>query len=53
VEDVQRVARRYLNPDAMQLVAVGDGRKIQSDLEKYGPVAVYDSNGKPASIAKP
>jgi predicted Zn-dependent peptidase len=45
-EDVQRVARKYLDPDTMQLVAVGDGLKIQSALEPYGPVEVYDSGGK-------
>jgi predicted Zn-dependent peptidase len=50
-EDVQRVARKYLNPDTMQLVAVGDGRKIRAALEKYGPVEVYDSSGNPAPIA--
>jgi predicted Zn-dependent peptidase len=52
-EDVQRVARKYLDPDAMQLVAVGDGVKIQSVLESYGPVEVYDSNGKLNSSLKP
>jgi predicted Zn-dependent peptidase len=44
-EDVQRVARRYLNPDALQLVAVGDADKIRKVLEKYGRVEIYDSNG--------
>jgi predicted Zn-dependent peptidase len=44
-EDVQRVARRYLNPNTLQLVAVGDATKIKSALEKYGSVEVYDSNG--------
>lgn len=48
-EDVQRVARRYLNPDTLQLVAVGDATKIKSVLEKYGAVEVYDSNGAPMS----
>jgi zinc protease len=51
-EDVQRVARKYLDPDAMQLVAVGDGLKIQSVLEPYGPVEVYDNGGKLTSILK-
>jgi zinc protease len=51
-EDVQRVARKYLDPDAMQIVAVGDGLKIQSVLEPYGPVEVYDSSGKLTSIPK-
>jgi zinc protease len=44
-EDIQRVARKYLDPDAMQIVAVGDGRKIKPILEKYGSVEVYDSSG--------
>ena len=43
--DVQRIARKYLNPDALQLVAVGDAGKIKSVLEKYGAVEIYDSNG--------
>ncbi len=50
VDDVQRVARKYLNPEAMQLVAVGDGRKIKPVLEKYGKVEVYDSRGKPVGF---
>ena len=51
-EDVQRVARKYLDPDTMQLVAVGDGRKIKAILEKYGPLEVYDSGGQPVRISK-
>jgi zinc protease len=44
--DVRRVARQYLNPDTMQLVAVGDGKKIKAGLEKYGPVEVFDDAGR-------
>jgi zinc protease len=51
-EDVQRMARKYLDPDAMQIVAVGDGLKIRSVLEPYGPVEVYDSSGKLTSIPR-
>jgi predicted Zn-dependent peptidase len=50
-EDVQRVARQYLNTDTMQLVAVGDGRKIHAALEKYGPVETYDNTGNPAPVS--
>jgi len=45
-EDVQRVARKYLHPDAMQLVAVGDAGKIKAVLEKYGRVELFDSDGR-------
>jgi zinc protease len=45
-EDVMRVAQQYLNPDAMQVVAVGDASKIKPVLEKYGPVQLYNTEGK-------
>lgn len=44
-DDVQRVARKYLNPEAMQLVAVGDATRIKAALEKYGPVELFDQEG--------
>jgi predicted Zn-dependent peptidase len=52
-EDVRRVASKYLNPEAMQIVAVGDGRKIKTLLGKYGPLAVYDRNGEPFDSSTP
>lgn len=45
--DVRRVARKYLNPETMQLVAVGDGKMIKAGLLKYGPLEVYDDEGRP------
>jgi predicted Zn-dependent peptidase len=43
--DIQRVAKKYLSPDTMQIVAVGDASKIKAVMEKYGPVEVYAADG--------
>jgi zinc protease len=45
-DDIQRVARKYINPENLQVVAVGDVSKIKSVMEKYGPVEVFDMEGK-------
>jgi predicted Zn-dependent peptidase len=52
-EDVQRVARKYINPDTVQLAAVGDAAKIKPILEQYGKVEVFDVNGAPVNGNKP
>ena len=44
-EQVQRVARKYVDPDNIEIVAVGDAAKIKPVLEKFGPVEVYDTQG--------
>lgn len=45
-EDIQRITRKYINPENLQVVAVGDVSKIRPIMEKYGPVEVYDTEGK-------
>jgi hypothetical protein len=45
-DDLERVARKYYSPAAMQIVAVGDASKIKAVMEKYGPVTVYGTDGK-------
>jgi len=52
-DDIQRVAKKYYNPETMQIVAVGDASKIKSVMEKYGPVEMYATDGKPAVKAAP
>lgn len=44
--EVQRVARKYLDPERAQIVAVGDGQRIRPALEKFGPLELYDTSGK-------
>lgn len=43
---VQEVSKKYLDPARLQIVAVGDSSKIESDLGKYGALEVYDTEGK-------
>jgi zinc protease len=47
--DVQRVAEKYLKPDATVVVAVGDRSKIEPELQKLnlGSVEARDLDGKP------
>ncbi|MBI3484450.1 MAG: insulinase family protein, partial [Acidobacteria bacterium] len=49
-DDVQRCAQKYINPDTIQVVAVGEAAKIKAMLEKFGTVEVYDIEGKPAAL---
>ena len=43
---VQAAARKYLDPSKLQIIAVGDGKKIEESLKKFGPLEVYDTEGK-------
>jgi predicted Zn-dependent peptidase len=43
---VQQAARKYVDLDHLQFVCVGDGKQIKDTLKKYGPVEVYDADGK-------
>jgi len=46
-DDVQRVAKKYLDLGRLQIVAVGDASKIADVLKQYGTVEIYDTEGKP------
>jgi zinc protease len=48
-QEALRVAQKYLNPEHMVVVAVGDRGKIEPELSKLqlGPVLAVDMEGKP------
>jgi zinc protease len=48
--DVARVAKKYLNPAAVQIVAVGDATKVKPMLEKWGTVTLFAADGSPAKV---
>jgi zinc protease len=43
---VQAAAKKYLDPSRMQIIAVGDAKKVESILRKFGQLEVYDTEGK-------
>jgi len=48
VADVNRVANKYLSPDKMAIVVVGDRKTIEPGLREIGlPVAILDTEGNP------
>ena len=45
--DVTRVAAKYLDPAKIQIVAVGEAKKVLPIFQQYGAVKLYDTQGKP------
>ena len=52
--DIARVARQYLHPDQLVIVAAGDRTKIEPSLREagLGPVEVRDINGQLVANSK-
>lgn len=51
IQDVRRVAEKYISPDKTAIVIVGDGGEILKQVKPFaGDVEVFDINGKSMSI---
>jgi zinc protease len=48
VEQILNAAQKYLQPESLQMVVVGDPAAIRGPLEamNFGPLTVYDTNGQ-------
>ncbi len=51
-EQVRAVARQMIDINNIVISVVGDGKKIQKDLEYFGPVEVYDTSGALSTESK-
>jgi zinc protease len=52
-DDVRRVARKYLTPETLTIVVVGDAKTLKDKLEKVAPVELRDVEGNPIADATP
>jgi predicted Zn-dependent peptidase len=43
-DDIQRVAKKYLGKNRIQLIAVGEKSQIEEGLKKFGPVEEVDAS---------
>lgn len=43
---VRDAAKKYVDVDHLQIVCVGDAKQIKDVLKKFGPVEVYNTDGK-------
>ncbi len=43
---VQQMAQRYLNPDQFVIIVVGDRSKMEASLQEFGPLRLYDTEGR-------
>ena len=46
VAEAQAMAKKYLDPSRVQIVAVGNAEGVGRALRKLGPVQVYDAEGR-------
>jgi len=51
-EDVLAAAKKFLQPDKVSIVVVGNQEEVLASLSKFGPVEVLDINGNPLEAPK-
>lgn len=52
MDDVERVAKKYISPDKIAVVVVGDAEEILPQIKSYArEIQVVDTNGKSLNIA--
>ena len=52
LEDVERVAKKYIAPDKIAIVVVGDAEEILKQVKPYSPkIEVFDADGKPMDVS--
>ena len=49
VDDVKKAASKLIDSNNLVVCVVGDANKIKEDLALFGPVNVYDSQGRLAT----
>ncbi|HLJ27573.1 MAG TPA: pitrilysin family protein [Candidatus Angelobacter sp.] len=45
-DTVQRMAKKYIDLDHLQIVVVGDAKQVGQAVAKYGTVEMFDADGK-------
>lgn len=48
-QDILDAAKKYIHPDKLYIVISGDAKAIEDKMTKFGPVKVYDADGKELS----
>ncbi|WP_338768292.1 insulinase family protein [Bernardetia sp. ABR2-2B] len=51
IEDIQRVAQKYIKPENITIVAVGDQNVLIEKLAPFGNIQIYDTFGEMAAQA--